>query len=286
MTAAVSSDILDGIVHLEPAAHVPSAPVFEALRMTSVMKEYRTRRGALRRALDDFDLTMARGEIVAVVGPSGCGKSTILRLAAGLETPTSGEVWLGRRNTAVNARQVSLGVMCQKPALTSRGTVRVNVAAPFEVSGRPVDHERLTHLLEPVGLSEHAAAHPRQLAAEMRQRVSLARNLALEPSVLLLDEPFGALSPDAQRRLVFDLQAIVASERLAVLIVTSDASDAVLLADRVVVMRDRPGRVATVKHVGFSRPRREELMQSDDFHSVVDELGRAMEGGPAILDLR
>ncbi len=279
MTDTVITDILQTIDLIEPAVGVPEAvaPVTDALRLTNVVKDFPLRRGEAFRALDRIDLTIAKGEFVALLGPSGCGKSTILRLAAGLEQPTSGTVMLGNDEPVTVARRQGLGVAFQDHALLPWATVAANVAVPFKVARRRVDHDRVADLLELVGLTEFANARPRQLSGGMKQRASIARALALEPEILLLDEPFGALDAVTRRRLNIELQNIWARDHVSTMLVTHAVEEAVFLADRVVVMSAKPGRVEEIRTIDFERPRRPELLQSPEFHHVVDELTAALD---------
>ncbi len=286
MTATVSTDILHTIAQLAPAARVPLAPVPEVLRLNDVVKEFPMRRGAPRRALDGLDLTIARGEFVALVGPSGCGKSTILRLAAGLETPTSGTVKLGRENPVAVARHLGLAVASQKAKLVPWATIASNIAAPFKAAGRQVNHARVGALLELAGLTEFANARPHQVPAAMRHVALIARALALEPKILLLDDPFGALDPQTRRSLDIDLQSICAREGIATLLVTRAVDEAVFLADRVVMMSETPGRVEQTRVIEFERPRRPDLVSSPEFHRAVGDLSGVVNERLDVVDLR
>jgi NitT/TauT family transport system ATP-binding protein len=243
-----------------------------AIALRGIVKDFPLKRGAAVRALDRLDLEIAHGEFVAILGPSGCGKSTVLRLAAGLERPTEGEVLVEGRSPAELVRAHRLGVAFQEHALLPWATARNNVALPFRVAGREVDRERVDTLLELVGLAGFEDARPRQLSGGMRQRVAIARALALEPDVLLLDEPFGALDAVTRRRMNLELARIWMAQRITTLLVTHDVDEAVLLADRVVVMTGRPGRVLHVQQVEMPHPRGSEVTRDPEFHALVDQL--------------
>jgi NitT/TauT family transport system ATP-binding protein len=253
-------------------ARPSTAPAATAITLTGVVKDFPLRRGETVRALDRLDLEIGHGEFVALLGPSGCGKSTVLRLAAGLEQPTEGGVAVEGRSPAELIRSHRLGVAFQEHALLPWATARDNVALPFRVAGRPVDRERVASLLDLVGLSGFEDARPRQLSGGMRQRVAIARALALEPDVLLLDEPFGALDAVTRRRMNLELARIWAEQRITTLLVTHDVDEAVLLADRVVVMTGRPGRVRHVQEIAIPRPRGTDVTREPGFHAIVDEL--------------
>jgi NitT/TauT family transport system ATP-binding protein len=253
-------------------ARPSTAPAATAIALTGVVKDFPLRRGETVRALDRLDLEIGHGEFVALLGPSGCGKSTVLRLVAGLEQATEGSVAVEGAGPADLIRSHRLGVAFQEHALLPWATARDNVALPFRVAGRPVDHERVAALLTLVGLTGFESARPRQLSGGMRQRVAIARALALEPDVLLLDEPFGALDAVTRRRMNLELARIWAEQRITTLLVTHDVDEAVLLADRVVVMTGRPGRVRHVQEIAIPRPRGTEVTRGPGFHALVDEL--------------
>jgi NitT/TauT family transport system ATP-binding protein len=247
-------------------------PSAGAITLRGIVKEFPLRRGTALRALERLDLEIARGEFVALLGPSGCGKSTVLRLAAGLEQPTEGEVLVEGRSPAELIKAHRLGVAFQEHALLPWASARSNVALPFRVAGRQVDRERVDALLELVGLAGFEDARPRQLSGGMRQRVAIARALALEPDVLLLDEPFGALDAVTRRRMNLELARIWMEQQITTLLVTHDVDEAVLLADRVVVMTGRPGRVRHVQQVEIPHPRGSDVTRDPEFHALVDRL--------------
>ena len=250
------------------------------LVLTDVVKDFPLRRQTVR-ALDKMSFHVGQREFVALLGPSGCGKSTVLRLAAGLEEPTSGTVTLGGGSPLAVANRQGLGVAFQDHALLPWATVHANIAIPFHVARKPVDNERIQELLELVGLADFAKARPRQLSGGMRQRTSIARALVLEPEILLLDEPFGALDAVTRRRLNIELQRIWTRDQISTMLVTHAVDEAVFLADRVVVMSARPGRVQMVREVNFARPRGPDLLRSHEFHAIVDELTASLDAEPA-----
>ena len=210
-------------------------------------------------ALDGCSLAVPAGSFTVIIGPNGCGKSTLLRAVAGLLAPTSGEVRVGGEPPRAGDGRVSLAF--QQPRLVPWRSTLENVALPLEIAGvpRPERVVRATDALERVGLAGAATLRPRELSGGMAQRAALARALIGEPGVLLLDEPFSAL--DALTRETFDreLQRLWQERRRTVLLVTHSVSEAVTLADRVVVMTPRPGRVARVVDVDLPRPRPIEL---------------------------
>jgi len=223
-------------------------------------------------ALRALSLEVYQGEFVALVGPSGCGKSTVLRLIAALETPSAGSVRVAGKAPAELAAAHRLGVAFQEHALLPWLDVAGNIALPFRVAGVKLDAARLKALIALVGLHGFEQARPRQLSGGMRQRAAIARALALQPAVLLLDEPFGALDAVTRRQMNLELQRIWLEQRISTLLVTHDVNEAVLLADRVIVMSSRPGRVQRVFTVPFERPRRPEITRTETFHKLADEL--------------
>jgi NitT/TauT family transport system ATP-binding protein len=246
------------------------------IELRGVAKSFATGRRRTLTAVDHVSFGVGRGEFVSLLGPSGCGKSTALRLVAALEEPTAGEVEVLGSRPAEVAGAHRLGIAFQDHALLPWLDVRGNVAMPFRAIGRRVDRERVDHLIELVGLSGAAGLRPKQLSGGMRQRVSIARSLVLEPEVLLLDEPFGALDAVTRRRLNLELQRIWSERSITTLMVTHAVDEAVLLSDRVVVMSARPGRVVDVVEVPFPRPRGADLLTDPEFHAMEDRLTRAL----------
>jgi NitT/TauT family transport system ATP-binding protein len=216
-------------------------------------------------ALEDVSLTVAEGTFVAICGPSGCGKSTLLRLIHGLQQPDAGEVRV--RGERVLAPALDRGMVFQHHNLMPWRTVARNVELGLEAVGvgKAERRERALTWLEKVGLADFASYYPAQLSGGMQQRVGLARALAIEPSMLLMDEPFGAL--DAQTRVVLqeELERIWEADAKTVVFITHDIEEALFLADRVLVMSARPGRIIEDVNVDASRPRRDAWRSSPQF---------------------
>ncbi len=248
-----------------------------AIRVDHVGKTYPLEKGKTLAALSDIDLTIDKGEFVALLGPSGCGKSTILRLVAALEEPTAGRVAIDGAPPTELCHQHRLGVAFQDHALLPWLDVFANVALPYQVTGKTMDRARVAELIALVGLKGFEAAYPKQLSGGMRQRASIARALVLEPEVLLLDEPFGALDAVTRRQMNVELQRTWSAHRITTLLVTHSVEEALFLADRIVVMSGRPGRIIKEIRVPFARPRAPDVMRLPEFHALVDELTLALE---------
>ncbi|EOM78022.1 ABC transporter ATP-binding protein [Rhodococcus rhodnii] len=263
-----------------PSATSRSTPGVE---IRGVAKSFRSGRRDLV-AIDGLDLTIAPGEFVALLGPSGCGKSTVLRMLAGLDEPTSGLVTVDGESPGDLVASRRLGIAFQEHALMPWAGVAANIALPFRIAGRRVDAERVAELVELVGLTGFEKARPSQLSGGMRQRVSIARALALHPELLLLDEPFGALDAVTRRRMNVELARVWSEEPATTVLVTHDVDEAVLLADRVVVLSGRPGRVVHVEDVAWRRPRAAGLTREPRFHEVVDRLTALLDSPHAEQD--
>ena len=249
----------------------------DAIALKGVRKDYPMPRGASFRALEGVDLAVRPSEFIALVGPSGCGKTTILRLIAALEQPTLGSVLVKGEAPRRLAESHRLGIAFQEHALLPWLSVRGNLELPFHIAGQAVDRAKIDALLGLVRLSEFAQARPRQLSGGMRQRVAIARALTLEPEVLLLDEPFGALDAVTRRHLNIELERIWSQNRITTVLVTHSVSEALYLADRVVIMGTRPGRIVQVVEPGFARQGRLEIMRTEAFHRLADELTAAID---------
>jgi NitT/TauT family transport system ATP-binding protein len=220
------------------------------------------RRAATTVALASVDLQVAPGEFVAIVGPSGCGKSTLLRLIAGLVRPSGGEVVTN--GCAVTRPVTDIGIVFQNPVLLDWRNVLDNVLVQVELRGlrAAAYRERAVALLQAVGLGDFLGSLPRELSGGMRQRTSIVRALIHDPPLLLMDEPFGALDALTREQMRVDLEALWLRTRKTVLFVTHSIDEAVLLADRVVVMSPRPGRIEQIIDVALPRPRGIEARQA------------------------
>ena len=229
-------------------------------------------RGTLVKALDQITLTANEGEFVAVVGPSGCGKSTLLKIVAGLLPRSAGEVRVN--GGTVEGPSSSIGIVFQSPLLMPWRDVLKNVLVQVEMRGLPADRYRQTadELLRLVGLSGFENAYPHQLSGGMQQRVGICRALVHDPQLLLMDEPFGALDAMTREQMVMELQRIWMERKKTVLFITHSISEAIFLADRVLVMSPRPGRILDDIHVDLPRPRRLGEENSPVFAKLADRV--------------
>ena len=244
------------------------------IRIQGASKVFIAPDGRRTDALLAVDLEIARGEFLAVVGPSGCGKSTLMRLVAGLMPLTSGRIEV--HGTPVVAPVTDVGIVFQKPVLLDWRTVLDNVLLQPELRGRvtTADRGRAMELLAAVGLDGFEGAYPRQLSGGMQQRASIARALVHDPALLLMDEPLGALDALTREQMRIDLEELWLQSGKTVVFITHSIDEAVLLADRVVVMSPRPGRIERVIPVPLPRPRGLDGRKDPHFAEAEAEITR------------
>jgi NitT/TauT family transport system ATP-binding protein len=250
------------------------------LKIDQVSKEFFPK-GRRVEALRDISLEVGRGEFVTVLGPSGCGKSTLLHLVGGFDQPTSGSITLDDKRVTKPGRD--RGMVFQEATLFPWRTVEANVAWPLEVAGsdRRRASERANELLELVGLAGFGGLYPGELSGGMRQRAAIARTLTMAPSMLLMDEPFGALDAQTRELMQEELNRIWQESQVTVLFITHDINEAVFLGDRVVVMSARPGQIIEDCPIELARPRGAQTKRDPrmlDYHNHFWEAIRAQLG--------
>ncbi len=241
------------------------------LTASKVSKTFRAN-SRLVHALEDVSFSVEQNEFVTLVGPSGCGKSTLLKIVGGLLDRSAGDVTV--KGEPVLGPRRDIGIMFQTAVLFDWRTTLENVLLPVEVLGLDLGayRARARDILRMVGLEGFEEAYPNQLSGGMQQRASLSRALLYEPDVLLMDEPFGALDEFTRERLNLEIQRIWMEQRKTILFVTHNITEAVFLSDQILVMTPRPGRLARVVRVPFSRPREIRLMKSPEFAALVFEI--------------
>ena len=250
------------------------------LAIHDIVAEFPRPNGPLR-ALHGVSLAVEPGQVVALIGPNGSGKSTLLRVIAGLLAPVAGRVELD--GAPVTAPSEEIGLVFQEPRLLPWRSVADNVAYPLELAGWPRDRRarRLAALLRLVGLEDSASVRPSQLSGGMRQRAAIARALALQPSVLLLDEPFSALDALTRERFNVELLRLWSQTGTTILVVTHSIQEAIFLADRVVVLSARPGRVVADIPVELPRPRTMEALDAAAVSATARRIRAELEIGDA-----
>jgi len=229
-------------------------------------------------ALDELSLSIQPQQFISLLGPSGCGKSTLLRCIAGLESPTRGTISVN--DVPVTRPPDGLGMVFQRDALLDWRTVLDNLMLPVDFRGgdRAAARQRAESLLALTGLSAFGKRYPAELSGGMRQRVAICRALIDDPSLLLMDEPFGALDALTRDQMNIELQRIWLAEHKTVIFVTHSINEAIFLGDRVVVMTPRPGRIAEIIDVDLPRPRRLALRGTPQFSDYASRIRRLFEG--------
>lgn len=243
------------------------------IAIENLSKSFRTSAGQQHLALSGINLTLRHGEFVSIIGPSGCGKSTLLYMVGGFIPPTSGQIKVG--GVTVTGPGPDRGPVFQEFALFAWKNVLQNVMYGVRLQGVPKAQAegRARDLLKMVGLEKFASFYPKELSGGMKQRVAIARTLAYDPKVLLMDEPFGALDAHVRTHLQRDLLQIWEEHRKTVLFVTHSVEEAVYLSDRVIVMAAGPGRIARDIKIELDRPRaRSELMFNRQYQEYVTEI--------------
>lgn len=241
---------------------------------------YETDKGDKVTALTDVNLEIESGSFVSLLGPSGCGKTTLLRIIADLITPTSGAVSVGGMCPTEARMARKLGMVFQSAVLYDWRSVLKNVEMPLEIMHLPKGErrDRAEHMLEMVGLKDFAHRYPYELSGGMQQRVSIARALAVNPRILLMDEPFSALDEFTREKLHDDLLGIWKENKMTIVFVTHNISESVYLSDKVVVMSPHPGRVSAVLDIDLTRPRCAQMRETEEYYDYIAEIRSDFEG--------
>lgn len=231
-------------------------------------------------ALTNVSIDIKKGEFVSLLGPSGCGKTTLLRIIADLIKPTSGEISVGGETPESARLKRKYGIVFQSPVLYDWRTVKKNVILPMEILNvpKPDREERAMQMLELVGLKEFANHYPKQLSGGMQQRVGIARALAIQPEILLMDEPFSALDEFTREKLHEDLLRIWRKTNKTIVFVTHNIAESVFLSDRVCVLSPHPGRLSAIIDIDLPRPRTAEIKNTSEFTDYVAKTRGSFEG--------
>lgn len=251
------------------------------VRVSGVDKTFARDGDAVTTALSGIDLDIARGEFVSLIGPSGCGKSTLLRVIGDLTPPSAGSVTVNGLTAGRARRDHHYGIVFQAPVLFDWRTVEDNVRLPLELLRQPkAEREaRAGEMLRMVELGDFARHHPYQLSGGMQQRVAIARALTLEPALLLMDEPFGALDEMTRERMNSEVLQIWHKTGTTVIFVTHSIPEAVFLSTRVVVMSARPGRVTDIIDIDLPQPRDDGTREGSRYFELVTEVREALRTG-------
>ena len=257
--------------HVVPAPQVTANPPITLICAKGLRKTYRTQDGEVE-TLKPLDFDIRAGEFVSVVGPSGCGKSTLMKMVAGLLPISGGELELSGK--AVRGPQTDVGIVFQSALLLPWRRVIDNILLQAEIRNLPMAaaRARAQSLIEMAGLAGFEQKYPWQLSGGMQQRVAILRALLHDPSVLLMDEPFGALDAMTRERMNLELQRIWLAAKKTVMLITHSIPEAIFLSDRVFVMSERPGRIVQVYDIDLPRPRPLDVMGSEAFARYARQL--------------
>jgi len=258
-------------------SEVPSTPLIVC---RGLGKAYEVRIGKPVIALENLNIEIPAGELLAVVGPSGCGKSTLLRLLAGLDRKTRGQMELG--GNTIDGPRKDIGVVFQTATLLAWRTVFENIMLPVDTLGlsRKSHHARATQLIQMAKLEGFEKKYPWELSGGMQQRVAICRALINQPRLLLMDEPFGALDALTRESMNVELESIWLRTQQTILLITHSISEAVFLGTRVAVMSSRPGTIASVITIDLPRPRTLDITTTPEFTNYVRRVRRVLDGTP------
>ncbi|MBI4858588.1 MAG: ABC transporter ATP-binding protein [Acetobacterium woodii] len=250
------------------------------IQFKNVNMAYKGKSGEDIVALDNVSFDIQEGEFISLLGPSGCGKTTSLRIIGDLLQPTSGEVLVRGLSPREIRLQRKYGIVFQSPVLYDWRTVRRNICLPMEIMkfSKKERTARIDKMLELVGLQDFGQKYPYELSGGMQQRVGIARALALDPEILLMDEPFSALDEFTREKLNEDLLNIWSQTKKTVIFVTHNIPEAVFLSDRVVVLSPHPGRVSAIVDINLPRPRENSVRETSEFYDYIVKIRGSFEG--------
>ncbi len=246
------------------------------LSVQGVSKSFATKEGGTVTALDDVSLSVDTGEFVSIIGPSGCGKSTLFNIIGGLLTDYEGEVTID--GASLDGPHSHIGIVFQEESTFPWRTALGNVALPLELAGVPAAERdaRARELIKLVGLEGFEHRHPAELSGGMKQRIAIARTLAFQPRILMMDEPFGALDEQTRLLLGDKILQIWREIKQTTLLITHNISEAVQMSDRVAIMSYRPGKIKRTVEIDLPRPRTSEVMESAEFGAYVGQIWREL----------
>lgn len=259
-----------------------SAPASNKLVIENATKFYDTKSGPLH-AIDNFSMSVRDGEFACVVGPSGCGKTTLLWSVAGLHPLTGGSVFLD--GEPVTEPHPQIGMVFQEANLLPWRNLDKNIRFPFEIKGEEPEAGRIEQLLERVGLDGFGGKFPRELSGGMQQRAAIVRALSFNPSVLLMDEPFGALDAFTRDEMNLLVEEIWLETKKTILFITHNITEAVFLSDRIFVMSARPGRLAKIFNITLPRPRTLDMLTTKEVFDLVNEIKAEIQNQPQREDV-
>lgn len=249
------------------------------LKITNVVKDYPTKNG-LMKVIDNVSVDVQENEIIAIVGPSGCGKTTLLKIIAGLIPYTQGSIFLNGQ--PIDQAGKDRGMIFQSLSLFPWLTLRQNIGFGSALQEIPQSekHARVNHYLDVADLSSFADFYPKDLSGGMQQRGAIARALANDPKILLMDEPFGALDAQTRWRMQEFLMQLWESNHKTIVFITHDVHEAILLADKVYVLSSRPMRIKSIRNIPFPRPRNRAIQQTEQFFRLANSITADLEKTP------
>ncbi len=241
----------------------------KSIKVKQLNKVFETQKGDFE-ALSEVNLEVNKGDFVSIIGPSGCGKTTLMRCLSNLEDSSSGAIEINGKSPDIARKDRDFGMVFQTSGLLSWRNSEDNVMLPVEISGEDTNKykNKVNELLELVNLKGFEKSYPHELSGGMQQRVSIARSLILEPQILFMDEPFGALDHITREKLNIELLNIWEKRKQTIIFITHNIREAIFLSDQILVMESNPGKIKKILNVDFSRPRTDEIKKSQKFKDL------------------